>query len=120
MPPTPKGVSISNKEIGERVRDVRKARELTQTQLGEILGIPYTNVSAIERGTRGVSLQQLVKLCRALDVSPDEVLSTSAPKKANGSHARLPRRFERMKTLPRTKQQALNELIDTFLARHAA
>ena len=92
MPRPPKEVVISKQEIGDRVRALRLAREMTQAQLADILGTRHTNVSGIERGMRGLTIQQLVKLARALDVSPAEILDT---KRRKGTNGHLPRRFER-------------------------
>ena len=116
MPQPPKETLLSKREIGERLRTLRLAREMTQAELAQVLGVPHTNVSAIERGLRGVSLQQLVKLSRALDVQPAEIIGGSRkPRRANGH---LPRRFERIRSLPRSKQRVLHELIDAFLEKH--
>lgn len=119
MPHPPKETLLSKREIGERLRALRLAREMTQAELAQVLGIPHTNVSAIERGLRGVSLQQLVKLGRALDIQPAEIIGSHGrkPRRANGH---LPRRFERIKGLPRSKQRVLHELIDAYLEKHSS
>lgn len=113
MPRPPKETVISKEDVGARVRELRQARDLSQGKLAAALGIPATNVSAIERGVRGLSIQQLAKLAKALDVPPGEIL--------NGHHpgaSRLPRRFERIRGLPRTKRRVLFEIIDAFLDKH--
>jgi len=119
VPHPPKETLLSKREIGERLRALRLAREMTQAELAQVLGVPHTNVSAIERGLRGVSLQQLVKLSRALDVQPAEIIGGTGrkPRRANGH---LPRRFERIRSLPRSKQRVLHELIDAFLEKHGS
>lgn len=118
MPHPPKETLISKKEMGERLRALRLAREMTQAQLAEVLGIPHTNVSAMERGLRGVSLQQLLKLVRALDVQPVEILGGPKARKGQRRNGHLPRRFERIRSLPRAKQRVLHEIIDAFLDKH--
>jgi len=121
VPRPPKHVVISKQEIGERVRTLRQARDMSQGQLAAVLGIPPTNVSAIERGVRGLSLQQLAKLAKALDVPPGEILDGQRSHRSRLSGAsRLPRRFERIRSLPRTKRRVLNEIIDAFLDKHGS
>src|SRR5512138_2205839 len=83
LPRPPKEEVVSKKQIGERLRALRQARELTQAELAEILGTKHTNVSGVERGVRGLTVQQIVKLARALDVSPDAILG-------NGGKGTLP------------------------------
>jgi transcriptional regulator with XRE-family HTH domain len=116
LPRPPKEVVLSKEEIGRRLRAVRKARELTQAQLAELLGARSTNVSDIERGERGVTVQQVVKLAKALHVSADEILGLG--KSAAGRNGKVPRRMERIRGLPRSKQRVLLEIIDAFLDRH--
>jgi transcriptional regulator with XRE-family HTH domain len=118
VPRPPKEIVISKQEIGERVRAIRQAREMTQAQLAEILGTRHTNVSGIERGTRGLTIQQLVKLARALDVSPAEILDADRSKAGKKPNGHLPRRFERVQMLPRARQRVLHEIIDAFLEKH--
>jgi transcriptional regulator with XRE-family HTH domain len=115
VPRPPKETLISKKEVGTRVRALRQARDLSQGELAALLAIPSTNVSAIERGVRGLSLQQLAKLAKALDVSPGEILN-GHPQARHQS--RLPRRLERIRGLPRTKRRILFEIIDAFLDKH--
>jgi len=117
LPRPPKETVISKKEVGARVRGLRQARDLSQGELAALLGIPATNVSAIERGVRGLSLQQLAKLAKALDVSPGEILNGHSSGQRQGI-GRLPRRFERIRGLPRTKRRVLFEIIDAFLDKH--
>lgn len=118
MPRPPKETLISKQEIGQRLRALRLARGMTQVQLAQVLGIPHTNVSGIERGARGITIQQLVKLARALHVPPAEILDGYPTKKSRTPNGHLPRRFERIRGLPRAKQRVLHEIIDAFLDKH--
>ena len=38
------------KNVGERMKSIRKSRKLTQTQFGKKLGVTYAHISNIERG----------------------------------------------------------------------
>ena len=53
--------------LGQRVREVRTRRKLTQQALAEAAGIPQTHVSAIELGQMSPSVITLVRLAIALD-----------------------------------------------------
>lgn len=116
LPRPAKEEVLSKTDVGQRVRALRHARDLSQGQLAAILGIPPTNVSAIERGVRGLSIQQLAKLASALSVSPAEILVSADPKPSRAP--KLSRRFEQIQSLPRTKRRMLYEMIDVFLDRH--
>lgn len=64
-------------DLGAKVRACRKKQKLTQEQLAEAAGISSSFMGHIERGTRIASLDTLVALCNALDVSPEYLLSAS-------------------------------------------
>jgi len=55
------------KQIGALVRDARKQRGLTQTQLAEALGTSQSAVARIEQGKQNVSLEMLARIGTALD-----------------------------------------------------
>jgi transcriptional regulator with XRE-family HTH domain len=57
------------KMVGHRVRDLRKERGLSQEALGERGGFHYSYIGQIERGEKNVSLLNLVKIARALEVN---------------------------------------------------
>lgn len=61
-------------EIGQRIRKIRKANNLSQEQLAEEVGISATHMSHIETGNTKLSLQVLVALASTLSVQTDELL----------------------------------------------
>ena len=60
--------------LGRRIRQLRRRRELTQEAFGEAAGIHYKYLGAVERGERNLSLKQLLKIARALQIEPHELL----------------------------------------------
>lgn len=65
------------KDLGNRVRIARKQQDLTQEELAKKAGLSASFLGHIERGTRVASLDSLVDLCNALNVSPEYMLSGS-------------------------------------------
>jgi HTH-type transcriptional regulator/antitoxin HipB len=55
-------------QLSEHLRSFRKARGLTQAQLGKLAGIKQARVAKIERDPRLVSVGQLLRLLTALHV----------------------------------------------------
>jgi transcriptional regulator with XRE-family HTH domain len=94
---------------------------MTQAQLAAAIGTQAPNVSSIERGLRGVSLQQVLKLSKALRINPEEILGGGRPGRSRAStlSPRLARRIERIQALSRTKQQSLLDWLDAYLDKHA-
>ena len=66
-----------NVQVGERIRLLRKNRNLTQHELGEKVQLPQTYIGAIERGEKNISLDTLERITNALHVAPEEVLDSN-------------------------------------------
>ena len=64
--------------IGTNVQRVRIARGLTQLELANRIGRWHTLVGQIEAGKRQPSLETLMNLATALDVSVEELLRPDA------------------------------------------
>ncbi len=64
--------------LGERIHNKRKERGLTLKQLGEIIGFSHSYISQVERNLIVPSLSALRDLATGLNISPGELLSTSA------------------------------------------
>lgn len=62
-------------EIGQRIRKFRKAKNLSQEQLAEKVGISVTHLSHIETGNTKLSLQVFVDIANQLSVQTDELLN---------------------------------------------
>lgn len=61
-------------EIGSRIRKYREERGLGQKQLAELIGVKNNRVSNWEQGLNRPDADILAALCRALQVSPSELL----------------------------------------------
>lgn len=117
MPTPPKTVVLPMKEIGARLRALRQARDMTQVELAKVLGTQQTAVSQVELGNRGLSVQQVVKLAKALRVSTDAILGpmNGAAREELPTDRRLLRRLRQIEQLPKVERQALLKTIDAFL-----
>ena len=66
--------------VGANIKREREKADYTQEQFSEMIGIGTKSLSAIERGTVGVSLTLLVKICNTLCISSNVLLFESTPK----------------------------------------
>lgn len=53
--------------FGERLRELRTKRGLTQVALAEMTGIPQNHISTIERGAKLPTLGTLIRFAAALE-----------------------------------------------------
>ena len=60
--------------VGPRLRELRQHRELTLTQVAETTGISVSTLSRLESGTRKPTLELLLPLAEAYQVSLDELV----------------------------------------------
>ncbi len=59
--------------LGSRVREHRRARGLTQAELGSRCALHRTFVGSVERGERNLSVLNLRRLARVLRVPPSDL-----------------------------------------------
>ena len=62
-------------DFSDRIRLMRVAQNLNQTQLAELVGITQPAMSDIEKGRRKPSIEVLEKLCDVLGCSADYLLN---------------------------------------------
>ena len=65
---------INYKILGERIQAVRKTRGIKQYALAEKTGLSCQYISQIETGKKQISLQSLMQIAEALDVTADSLL----------------------------------------------
>lgn len=66
------------KQLGQRIKEIRKSKGLTQEKLAEIVGIGTSNISYIETGKFAPSIENFERIADALDVEPYELYMFSS------------------------------------------
>ena len=56
-------------QVGQQIREARKAKGLTQKELGEKLGVSESTVNQYESGKQNLTIETLSKISEALDLS---------------------------------------------------
>lgn len=82
-------MSLDYKSIGLRIRSYRIRRGMTQEQLAEKADLSRSHITYIEKGEKAVSLEALIEISNALQVSVDELLvdNMDFPKSLNDNEA---------------------------------
>lgn len=60
--------------IGERIREIRKSRGLTQKELGERLGLSYQSIAQWENDLRKPKSETILKIACALGVRYEDIV----------------------------------------------
>ena len=55
--------------LGEMIKAVRKERNLTQEQLGELVGVKKSQISKLERHIKNVTIETILKVFKALQAN---------------------------------------------------
>ena len=71
------------KDVGSRIREVRKSMHLSQDALAEMVKISPSHMSDVENGKTNISLDVFMRITEALQVSSDWILRTNVPSVAH-------------------------------------
>lgn len=52
--------------LGDMIKSVRKERQLTQEQLGKLVGVQKSQISKLERNTKNVTIETILKVFSGL------------------------------------------------------
>jgi len=107
---------VDEKTIAKRLRELRKERGLTQTEVAEKLGIQQALLSAYELGQVRIHGALVAAFAALYKVSADQLLGLKEIKGNGAIHdRRFLRRLERIEKLPRRAKQTLLGTIDAYL-----
>ena len=68
-------MSLSKETLGKRISNARKEKCMTQAELSEKIGLSEKYLSRIEGGKQVPSIIVVAKICEALSVSVDNLIS---------------------------------------------
>jgi len=108
---------VDEKTIGRRLRELRRRRGFTQSEIAEQVGIDQTLVSNYERGAARLHGALVAGFAKALRVSADEILGLKDVA-ASSTNGRLLRRLQRIEELPLADQRAVLKFLGALLDRH--
>jgi len=61
--------------VGERIRRLRQLRHLSQSRLGEAVGLSFQQIQKYESGKNRMALSTFVRICEALECRPSDVMN---------------------------------------------
>lgn len=54
-------------QFGQLIKEVRKERELTQDELGDLIGVTKSQISKLENGTSNMTIGTIFKIFEAMN-----------------------------------------------------
>lgn len=105
--------------FAQRLKALRKQKNLSQTDLGQLAELHYTHIGRFERGTSRPSGDTLKRLADALSVTSDYLLDGAADEaaKARFEDRELLRQFQEVEQLPDDDKNVVKKLLDAFLTK---
>ena len=82
-------MEINYIKLGDRIRFYRTNAGLSQEKLADLIDVSVQHMSNIETGKKGLSLETIMNIAHALDVSADQLLVDSLPQNKNDLNSLL-------------------------------
>lgn len=103
-----------NEHIGKVCQKYRLKNKLTQNEVAELTGLEPRHISQIERGMSKGSIDTLIKLCNAYQITPDIILFDLLDNNIKNSISIYDEKFKKLSN--RDKDSILH-FIDYFLSK---
>lgn len=103
----------------DRLRQLRRQKNLSQAELGKLVGLHATHIARYEGGVSRPAADSLKRLADALGVSGDYLIdgSTEAAIQAKFEDRELLWQFQEVEKLPESDKLVIKTLLDAFLAK---
>jgi putative transcriptional regulator len=105
----PTRTSLPTATVGQRIRQHRQERNLTQTELARQIGIQQSDLSRMEKGEYRVSLDVLFRLLQVLEMSLGEFFGELAQQALTSRESTL---LESFRPLSREDQHEVLEFVE--------
>jgi transcriptional regulator with XRE-family HTH domain len=108
---------IKAKSFGERLKQIRLQKGLSQSELAEAVGVHYSHIGKYERNQSRPYVETLTKLAEALSISADFLLEGVEEDAvvADFEDAELLKMFKEAEKLPAQKKEAMKTFLGAFL-----
>ena len=105
--------------IGERIKELRISKKLTQTELANMIGLSYIQIGRYETQKSNPSSDVLQKLANAFDTTTDFLMqgSSDAVVSAQLTDKELLNQFKQVEKMNKEDKHLIKTFIDAFLTK---
>lgn len=61
--------------FGQKIRQLRVERHMSQEEFAWMVGLHRTYLGQVERAEKNITLKNIEKICKALDIDPKELFN---------------------------------------------
>ena len=103
-------MSYIAKTVGQRIRNYRKTKGLSQEKLAELSGCHPTYIGQLERGEKNATLESTERICAALEIPLSTLFEKIGAGKEDADN--IPRKcYELISEKPLKQQQQLYKIL---------
>jgi transcriptional regulator with XRE-family HTH domain len=109
-------------KLGKRIMDLRKEKNMSQTDLANKVDLSYAQIGRYETKNVQPPAEILKKMAEALETTVDYLINGTTDEKAQASlkDAELMRYFKEMDVLPDSEKNTLVKLIGAYIRDYKA
>ncbi len=96
--------------IGNKLLAIRKKTGLTQAEVAEVAGLSDRTYADIERGSVNMRAETILRICEALHITPDEILTEESSVEYKQSEI-----FERLSLCPPKERETALHILEIYL-----
>ena len=104
-------------ELGARIVARRKELGITQTDLGNRIGVTQQVIASYETASRQIPAWRVPELTRALDMSLESLMGIRIPGKKRGPKSKIEKQLDEVRQLPKNEQQFVSQFLEKILVR---
>lgn len=105
--------------LGSKIKSLRKERNLSQDELAEKINIDGRQISRYENDKMNPSIDVLIKLAEAFNISVDYLLFSDIPKKPlRQKYTSIIEKLELIENMSNEDQQAFMIFLDSIYAKY--
>lgn len=106
-------------KLGDRIKDLRKQKNLSQSELADKVGISYAQIGRYETKGSQPPAETLKKIADALSVTPDFLIYGTSGEKAKTKlkDADLIQQFQAIEAMDEEDKNVVKKLIDAFITK---
>jgi transcriptional regulator with XRE-family HTH domain len=106
-------------DLGRRILDLRKRKNLSQTDLANAVGISYAQIGRYETKDTQPPAEVLKRIADALDTTVDYLISGDTEEKAKATlkDSELLQQFRAVEQMSEDDRTVIKRLIDAFITK---
>jgi transcriptional regulator with XRE-family HTH domain len=114
----PRSHTITDKEIGLRIRAMRTDLSISQDELGKLLNVSFQQIQKYEKGVNRIAAARIIQIANALETTPHHLLGWNGEAKLTATEFdlesyKLARIFVQ---LPDRTKPAIRSLINSLIS----